>query len=454
MVDLTLRLAKGSELTYNELDDNQSNLNDAITALEDLVQIGYAPTISADLRGVPAANALMVRRVFTQSWTFPIGLAGSIFNSSTAASGSSFFLIKKNAVTIGQVDFTVGETVGVFTFLAAVTFDETDIFTIEADGTVDASLSDLYLSIQADSVAGAVLSTYPTDYYADTGTDAAIQLDAVGLTVIPSNYFNGMRVSFTAVNVPTDTPTLQVGNLGAESLFLQGEVIAAGDWVAGLSIDARYETAIGGFNIHNIFVPDLAMTQLSDVTGAPEDSFVPVYDNGTGLFNFRLLSALELDNTDLGAIQVDDLVQWNGTNLVPYTIPAVVEAIAVGGWYFTDEDYADSSEVAAALGYGTWIPTSKARVPIGSGIGNDGVEAVEIARGDLGGLYNVTLALTQIPAHTHNVSAANGGDGSAIVKYETDSTGPTNFATSSAGGGGAHENMMPYQGVNIWKRTA
>lgn len=95
MVDLVLRDDKGSELTYEELDTNQENLASAIEAMEALTAIGYSPTVSADLRGVPSANLTMVRRVFTQPWTFPINLAGSVFNSTTPAAMTSTFDIRK-----------------------------------------------------------------------------------------------------------------------------------------------------------------------------------------------------------------------------------------------------------------------------------------------------------------------------------------------------------------------
>ena len=65
-----------------------------------------------------------------------------------------------------------------------------------------------------------------------------------------------------------------------------------------------------------------------------------------------------------------------------------------------------------------------------------------------------TLTVPEIPAHTHNffplVTADANNGGANGVQYGT----TANVATSSTGGGAAHNNLPPFYGVYFIKRTA
>lgn len=94
------------------------------------------------------------------------------------------------------------------------------------------------------------------------------------------------------------------------------------------------------------------------------------------------------------------------------------------------------------------------------------------ALGDTGGAETVALTTSQIPSHSHGSGtmrslAWTGYTRSGIVTASSASIDRTNpgsgskfgavtwtIATSSTGGGAAHENMPPYKVVNVWERTA
>lgn len=110
-----------------------------------------------------------------------------------------------------------------------------------------------------------------------------------------------------------------------------------------------------------------------------------------------------------------------------------------------------NSTSPASLFGGTWTQL-KDRFLLGAGS--------TYSNGATGGAAAVTLTLSQIPSHTHDLnvaSADNTGSASTsqVVYGKSSGTNYTNDnAMESAGGGTSHSNMPPYLVVYMWKRTA
>lgn len=120
---------------------------------------------------------------------------------------------------------------------------------------------------------------------------------------------------------------------------------------------------------------------------------------------------------------------------------------------------------------GTWQQTAKSRAIVGAGsnIANTrttyGVYAagtLNLQAGELIGEPWVTLDISEIPAHTHSSVKRNTGTddsnfsghvANACEANDTDTTKDT-LTTGSAGGGNAHNNIMPAEVYYIWKRVS
>lgn len=148
---------------------------------------------------------------------------------------------------------------------------------------------------------------------------------------------------------------------------------------------------------------------------------------------------------------------------------SVLSMYPIGSVYMTENAAFDPN---AEWG-GTWVKIEN-RFLLGSG-----TKAV----GAQGGEENVTLSIYEIPAHSHvrgsmditgnlangevhiedvsgaiynRGSAYNGPGGGWLTAAQMGFKASRNWSgyTSSSGGGQSHNNMPPYQVVNIWKRTA
>lgn len=97
--------------------------------------------IALSAPGLLTASQRILRYNVVRAITLPINLTGSLATADVAATASSTFTIKKNGTSIGTVTFAAGASVGTFTFAAAVSFVATDIITIDAPGSADATLS-------------------------------------------------------------------------------------------------------------------------------------------------------------------------------------------------------------------------------------------------------------------------------------------------------------------------
>lgn len=130
---------------------------------------------------------------------------------------------------------------------------------------------------------------------------------------------------------------------------------------------------------------------------------------------------------------------------------------------------------------GTWEQIAQGRCLIGAGTGTDSCsESKTFTAGDTGGEYNHVLTVEEMPSHNHSISSSNIGDhyhtwysgryggseystsadaagvGAEGYSHKTLSAGSHShtMAISSEGSGSAHNNLPPYMGLYVWKRTA
>ena len=133
---------------------------------------------------------------------------------------------------------------------------------------------------------------------------------------------------------------------------------------------------------------------------------------------------------------------------------ALAAVYPVGAIFTTVTAYADSAAVVAAIGGTTWVAFGAGKVLVGVDSGDTDFDTVE----ETGGAKTHTLTTAEMPAHTHDYEDTverNEYAGTGVLRTminEGNYSDPA--ATTSTGGGGAHNNVQPYITVYMWKRTA
>lgn len=221
---------------------------------------------------------------------------------------------------------------------------------------------------------------------------------------------------------------------------------------------------------------------LNDVAAALSQA---VFRDGQGAFTGnQSMGGFKLTNMAVGTAETDSVRKSQLLDLFP-----------IGAIYLT----AGNTNPGTFLG-GTWAQIAQGRTLIGVGtLGTDTYTA-----GNLGGAARVTLSTAEMPRHSHggqtsteSVDHTHGGStstdgnhlhevgrGSPGVNYAGSggnpyfgAVGPSPYQTGDGGahahtfttggasanhthgingegGGGAHENRMPYLAVYFWQRTA
>lgn len=99
----------------------------------------------------------------------------------------------------------------------------------------------------------------------------------------------------------------------------------------------------------------------------------------------------------------------------------------------------------------TWEAYSQGQILVGYGYLDGSTSKQQITfNKEVKGEAKVTLTVSQLPSHNHAMYQSKIAKGSAGYDYQ--GSGTNNY-TYYTGGGGAHNNMMPYIAVNIWRRT-
>lgn len=139
------------------------------------------------------------------------------------------------------------------------------------------------------------------------------------------------------------------------------------------------------------------------------------------------------------------------SNTLDATTKAYVDAIKsalfpVGSIYTATV----STNPGTLLGFGTWTAYGAGRVIVGKAASGTFGTA-----GSTGGAETHTLTTAEMPAHTHTLTVpANGTAGGNANFFAGNNTGTFSPTTSSAGSGGAHNNLQPYIVAYMWERTA
>ena len=125
----------------------------------------------------------------------------------------------------------------------------------------------------------------------------------------------------------------------------------------------------------------------------------------------------------------------------------------------------------------TWERYASGRVLMGAGSYVENGVTYTYTNGATGGEVKHQLSVDEMPSHRHSASCSTNGNHNHTFYLAVDgnpdngkkgantghaSTGTTSYAgnhshiitISSTGGNGSHENRMPYQVVNFWRRTA
>jgi len=148
-----------------------------------------------------------------------------------------------------------------------------------------------------------------------------------------------------------------------------------------------------------------------------------------------------------------NILQSDGTNWVSNTLVSLLSSIYPVGCIYTSTS---STNPATVFGFGTWSAYGAGRFLVGkaaSGTFSTG--------GATGGAETVTLDVSMMPSHTHNLFAGTGGaiNFPAFASKDNGNTGASpvtgyNSVPTSTGGDASHANLPPYIVVYFWNRTA
>lgn len=97
--------------------------------------------------GKPSAGQTVLRHPLPIAATFPSGLTNSQFVSGVACTATATFTIKKNAGSIGSIEFAASSATGTVTFGSSQSFAIGDKLTITAPSPQDATLANLGFSM-------------------------------------------------------------------------------------------------------------------------------------------------------------------------------------------------------------------------------------------------------------------------------------------------------------------
>ena len=145
------------------------------------------------------------------------------------------------------------------------------------------------------------------------------------------------------------------------------------------------------------------------------------------------------------------VMSTNGSGQVSFTTltsvtATIANAYPVGSIYM---NCSNATNPGTLLGFGTWESFGAGRVLVGLDSSDTDFDTAE----ETGGAKTHQLSISELPAHTHNVTMSTSDTDNNNLS-EGNTSGTSTFTTSSTGGDQAHNNLQPYIVVYMWKRTA
>lgn len=343
---------------------------------------------------------------------------------------------------------------------------------------IQQSLAQAYLDIEELKAAEMV-------YF---GEDAGVNDDyAVTIPNFPSAYAKGQRVVFQANTINTGPATLNINGLGAVTIKKDyNQDLADGDIYANEIVDVTHDgtyfqvtarrqqgsptgmiAPFGGVSAPSGWL----ICDGSAVSRATYPGLFAILNPTLGTFTVTIASPGLVTQTSHGLA--------TGDSIYITTTGALPTGLAINTRYWIIKNDANSYWLATSLANalaGTKINTSGsqsgthtakgAAYGIGDGsttftlpslkgnvmVGKDQTQTEFAGLGQTGGAKTHTLTEAEMPAHTHNgLDGFSGAGGSGT--YSGANRASNAVATSSTGGGEAHNNIQPYVTLNYIIKT-
>ncbi len=240
------------QLYYNATDDVMY-IRDSLGTWQPMAVItsGYRPIIPVYITGNIAAGEMVVQYVAPQQIVLPINFSDSTGYANVAPTATAVFSVLKNGTVVGTVTFLAGQNVATFVAVAPTTLDIGDRLTITAPTSQDATLDQVSFTFRTLQVTGALISKYSADFYSPSGSGDVVTLAAVGLTVAPDSYSEGMKIAWKTTTINTGPVTVNVAALGAKQLTIGGVQLTAGQLDLGVVNEARFDAVNDWFYLTN-----------------------------------------------------------------------------------------------------------------------------------------------------------------------------------------------------------
>jgi microcystin-dependent protein len=303
--------------------------------------------------------------------------------------------------------------------------------------------------LDADTVDGqhasAFLTSVPAEYLTETEGDTRYVNDS-----------DHTQAAHNALNITPGDSTVTNAKVGAAAAIAESKLNLASDAAAGTASRRTLGTgstqAAPGNHTHtqlhdrnhNLFSTDHPDVDTADT---PADGEVLTYNAGAGKWQSAAVGAAVSEITGAmklwpGATAPAGYLLCDGAAVSRTTYAALYSAL--GG---------ASSPWGQGNGSSTFnVPDMRGRAPIGAGQGTGLTNRTLAAQV---GTETHPLTTGEMPAHTHSTgftrvsTTAGGGSQDRLSAAGTD----VNITSSSAGSGGAHQNMQPSVALNFIVKT-